>query len=594
MAAPEPPTSPMQSEDKSQAPIPDLNAETLMPIKGVSLSVFAKLVWGAMIAIILSFGWLAFSKFDIDRLRGPDHFVDKARAAVDAKDWPAALAAIQKVPAEGRNEPRFWRLLADYLIGTRTEPAVLAQALEKIKNTPLASEADSVWLANAYLAQGRPGPARLALDHSPPSQRETLMYMEVHVALLKAEGQNRRASEVERLLFNRFANDPGVAIRKAATELTGTFSEIREAALKRLWDAAAHTDEHGLAAIRVLTRDRGLSAIEASRLLKQVSLHNSATITDRLAIASAMIRLAPGERNTILEREIERHHTAPPEELQQLIAWLAKEHAFNKIVRLVPRDALLRSAELFPAVAQDLAQREQWSDLMRLIEKGRPLPVSNARAANWRALASRNLNPADTRAARAHLEEAIAEGLGRRDMQALMAAITLAEQWNMSDLALDATLQLAAAHSPTEEGLLNKCWQLASQLKQEHVLARIAERLVQLRPDSFLFARRHDYIRLLRGQGIEMTLSQVAASPPGNADLLLAALKAYRLGDISSSASTVAKIHNAEDFTSGEAAVYAGLLAKACGQVGIAYKIAEKVRTEMLLPSEKAFLDLAF
>lgn len=569
-----------------------------MPIKGVGLSAFARLVWTAAILVIFGIGWLAYSKFDIDRLRGADYFVDKARQAVDAKDWPAALAAIRKVPGEARDESRFWRLLADYLIGTRTEPEMLIQALDKLDGTPLWQSEDGVWLAQASLARGRTSAARAALEKVPSAGRDSLFYLDTSVALLRSEGRPRDAAEVEKLIFSRFADDPGVAVRKAARELTGTFPEIQQAAVQRLWEISQRKDEHGLAAMRLLTAYRGLTQPQALRLQEAIAAHPAATANDRFAIASALLRVAPEKRDAILREEIERLKGAEGQTLQQLVAWLAKEKAFGEILKIVPRESLAKSVELFPAVAQDLAQREQWGELMGLIEKGRSLPVSNARAAGWRALAVRHLHPADTRAARAHLEEAIAEGLAKDDHQALSTAITLAEQWNMLDLALDATMKLAVPGSAREGQLLEKCWQLASSLRQDATLAKIVERLDKLQPNNPIISRRRDYLRLLRGDQIEVTMPSAderleRSTSSSDARLILQALKAYRMQDIASAAAIVGRIDDTRDLSSGESAVYAGLLARLCGRTTRAYQLAEKIRPEVLLEQELTFLQMA-
>ncbi|WP_449069542.1 hypothetical protein [Prosthecobacter sp.] len=560
----------------------------------MKLSLFARTVWTLVLVVIVAMSWLVINKFDFGRLRGAEHYVEQARHALDNKDWAQALAAIQKVEGPARGQPKFLRVLADYLIATRSDPSSLAQFLEKLQGTPYAMAEDDIWLARSYLAGGRPAQARAALERLPAAQRDTLLYQETFIVLLRDEGRTREAVEAENVLFARFASDPGVAVRKAARDMKGTFPEIREAAEKSLWEIAGRSDEHGLVAIRVLTGHTGLTLPQAMRLQHLAEGQPSLTAIERLNIASVLLRLDPERREPILQAQIARFKDGGGETFQHLIAWLAREKEFGKILRLVPRESLVQSVELFPAVAQDLAQRGQWTDLLELVEKGRPMPVSNARAAGWRALATRNLRPADTRAARAHLEEAIAEGIARKDQHALAAAITLAEEWNMLDLALDATLKLAVPEAPNEFALLERCWQLASRLRRAPVLADLAERLAKLRPGSPVLARRNDYLRLLRGEGIEMVGGGAAAAPDASdADLLLQSLKAYRMGDMALAASSLEKIRSTVDMTPGENAVYAGLLAKARGEAARAYQLAEKVRPDLLLAEERVFLDMA-
>ena len=583
----------MHSEDKPKAPRPDRTQETLLPKHGMKLSTFACTVWVSVLLILIAAAWLVATKFDIGRLRGSEHYVAQARQAVDKKDWEQALAALQKVDGPARAQPAFSRLLADYLIGIRSDPSSLIQVLEKLQTTPLSMPEDGIWLARAYLAGGRPAQARKTLEGVAGQPRASLLYQETLVALLREEGRPRDAAEAENVLFARFASDPGVAVRKAARDLIGTFPEIREAAEKKLWEVATQPGDHAVAAMRVLAGYSGLTLPQARRLQQLAAAPSSLSPAEQLNIASLLLRLDPERREAILQTEIDQFKGAGGETFQQLVAWLAKEKEFGKILRLVPRESLVQSVELFPAVAQDLAQRGQWTDLLELLEKGKSMPVSNARAAGWRALATRNLLPADTRAVRAHLEEAITEGIAKKDHHALSAALTLAEEWNMPDLVLDATLKLAIPGVPNEFALLEKSWQVAFRLKREAVLASLAERMAALKPGSPVLARRNDYFRLLRGEGIETTAGAVIAANAAPADLLLHALKAYRMGDMVLCAAALDGIHSTADMSPGETAIYAGLLAKVRGETARAFQLAEKVRPELLLAQERVFLRMA-
>lgn len=585
----------MHAQDKKKVKYAETTGETLLPNKRGELSSFAWTVWSSVFLMLLAAVWLVVSKFDISRLRGSTHFMDQARQAVDAKKWTEALDAIRNVDGQARGQLEFSRILADYLIATRSDPSSLTQVLEKLQGTPLARPEDDLWLARSYLAGGRPAQARTALDRLPAAQRETHDFLETLIILLREEGRSREGAEVENILYARFASVPSVAVRKAARDLRGTFPEIRAAAEKTLWEIAIGTDENALAAIRVLISYPGLTLPQVVRLQKLAEGQEALTTFERLNIASALLRLEPGRREEILQAEITRLKDAKGETLQHFVAWLAREKEFGKIMKLVSRASLAQSAELFPVLAEDLAERGQWSELLELVEKGKSVPVSNARAAGWRALAARNLQPADTRAPQAHLEEAIAEAIAKKDEVALAAAMALAEEWSMLDLVLDAALKLAVPDSPNEFAMLERGWQLASRLKREPVLEDLAERMARLKPGSPILARRNDYLRLLRGEGIEAVAGGAAPGPnASDADLLLHSLKAYRMGDTSLASSTLAKIRSTAEMTAGETAVYAGLLAKVRGEAARAYQLAEKVRPELLLTEERAFLNMAF
>lgn len=587
----------MTPEEKIKAEIPDLTAETLIPPKGVKLSAFARVVWGMVIAIGIGVICLGFSRFDFDRLRGADHYVGKARAAVDAQDWTTALGAIQKVPGEVRGKPEFNRLLADYMIGTRSDPGFLAQTLEKLRSTAYVRPEDAIWLVQAYLATGKTTSARQQADRWTTEVKMSLKGMDTEVALLRAEGRAREAAELENQLFNQYPEDPGIAVRKASSELTGSLSEIRQAAAERLWVLAERRDEHGLNAIRMLARSRALTPRQAKQLQTLVERHPNSTNADRLTAASALLASDAEHRKEILNAEVERMKQTGTVTMTEMVAWLAKEQAFDAILQLVPREALMSSKELFPALAQDLAQKAKWEELMTLVAKGKKIPVSNARAASWRALACRNLHPEEPQIARAHLEEAFAEGLAKNDSMALTAALTLAEEWHMLDLALETLLKLAVPGDARENTFLSMSWDLATKLKDEDVLLKIAARQHELNPENPVLARRYEYLCLLRGEEMEVVGLDGRASPPSpastNSSLLVAALRAYRLGDLKQSASDLAKIQPESEMSPGESAVFAGLLTRIQGATSQAYQLAEKIHPELLLAGERSFWAMA-
>ncbi|MFZ2278598.1 MAG: hypothetical protein WAW39_12400 [Prosthecobacter sp.] len=581
----------MQSPSKPE--IPETDIESLIPKKGGKLSWFAMLTWVLIGVVLLGMTWLVLTKFDIGRLRGPGYFVTQAREALDAGSLPEALSAIQKVHGPARSSPDFLRILADYLQKTSSEPALLAETLEKLELAGSARPDDVLWISQARYLTGDTRRARAAWDRLSSSQRSSLMAMKLNIDLLRKEGSLHEAAELELQLFQRFPDEPEVAFRKALKDLDGSFPEIRDAAWKVLFKMASTGGRTGLDAVRTLSRRTELTLAEAEQLLKLAETHPDITPDDRLMIVSAIMRLNPMRREETIQAEIERYRTAGPAILAQVAAWLTREKEYAKIRELVPESVLLESPALFPLVAQGLQEQQKWQELMDLLKKGKKLPVSNARAATWRALAVRNLHPSDIKAARDHLEEAIQQGASERNALALLGAATLAESWHMTDLALQAYQALAQPGSSGELQMLEKCWEMATIQNDSALLVRLASRLLKLRPDDLQFVRRHDYLCLLRGVGLETTLLDGETATRSASDHLLEALKAYRLHDLAHASVVLHKVVDTKDFSMGEKAVYAGLLATTCNEVSQAYQIAEKIHTEGLLPEERVFWNLA-
>lgn len=583
----------MQSPSPSKPEIPETDIESLIPKKGGKLSWFAMLAWVLIGVVLLGMTWLVLAKFDIGRLRGPGYFVTQAREALDAGNLPDALSAIQKVQGPIRDTPGFLRLLADYLQKTSTEPALLADTLEKLALAGNAQPDDALWLSQALFLTGDIRQARATWDRLSSTQRSSLMAMKLNIDLFRKEGYLHEAAELETRLFQLFPDEPEVVFRKAVKDLDGTFPEIKDAAWQALFKLTSKGGRTGLDAVRALSRRTELTLAEAEQLLQLATTQPDFLPDDRLRLISAIMRLDPAQRAQRLKAEIGRYRTAAPDILAQVAGWLAREKEYAKIQELVPEDLLLHSPDLFPLVAQGLTEQQKWQELMDLLKKGKKLPVSNARAATWRALAVRNLHPSDIKAARDHLEEAILHGLSERNALGLLGAATLAESWHMMDLALKAYQALAQPGSPSEVQMLEKCWEMASIQNDSALLIPLAGRLLKLRPYDLQFVRRYDYLCLLRGVGLETTLLDASAATGSASDHLLEALKAYRLHDMAHASAFLRKVVDTKDFSMGEKAVYAGLLATTCNEVSQAYQIAEKIHTEGLLPEERVFWKLA-
>lgn len=563
-------------------------------------SPFACLVWALSLVVLYLGVRLAAQKFGLELFGGSGPLLERARTALEEDDWAAAREAIQKVPASRRQSPEYLRILADYLKETQADPVMLSQVMSALASSGELCPEDFAWLCQNHLEEGRIEAARETLQLMPPSARSTLAVLKTEIAILRREGRLLEAAELESGLFVKFAEDPEVALNRALRDLDGTFPEIQRSALDRLWTMARRDDVFGLTALRLLARRTGHSLPDAERLLRFTEKHPSASSADRREVLSLIMRLAPEKRGPLIEAEIARF-ALRPSELHALAAWLAGEKEFDRMQQLLSKHPSIRAGDMFLLTAQGLAEQKRWGALWDMLKKGRPLPVSEARAATWRALAVRNLRPEQPEEVRMHLREAIRFGRAEKNTLALLAAARMSEEWIMPDLALEAYLVLAEQDSPQQGEMLEKCQQAANASKDEAVIEELARRLAKEWPQNRRFGLRHDYLRLLRGERLPMTAvtraverrSEEDNSPDVAGSLLVEALKAYRMDDVFLTVYFLRMIKDAGDLTIGERAVYAGLLSVACGEVSHAYQIAEKIHPEGLLEKEKAFLDMA-
>ena len=580
--------------------MPEFDTEDhLLPGRHLVLTPFAKFAWGMIVLTVLAFGWLAYNGFDpTGQTRENAHSIEKANLAVKEEKWAEAAGALQKVRGRSRDTPQFLRLVADYLKGTRSDPALLARIIANLETSGAMQPGDFIWMSRDHLNKGQVEAARAALEQVPKALRSSLDAMETEVALLKMENKPEAAAKTEEALFAGFPNEPAVILRKSWRDLDGTFPEMQRAAEARLFEMTEREDGHGLSALRILTQRSNLTLPQATFLQQRLEKHPLASLNDRLLALSLVIRLAPEQRTHLLDAETRRHQNKSKDELMALAAWLAKEKEFERMQRLSAGTALLNSSELFLLMAQGLAEQEKWQALKELLGENRQLPVSKARAATWRALAVRNLSPDSIEETRMHLQEAITQSKNEKNALALLGAARMAEKWDMPDLALQTYEILTQEDSVPKLDMLEKCWQMALLLKNSEVLLAVAGQQHQLRPENPGFTQRSRYLSLLLGAEIETTLKPQTEDPTSQGNetdqgLLLQALAAYRLQNLGLARAYLEKIRAAASFTAGERAVCAGLLAKTRANIPRAYELAEKIRPELLLTEEQVFLQMA-
>ena len=547
----------------------------------------SSMIWVTIVAVISAI--MVVSQFDKLQWVSSERLIEKAQEALRQQNWPAALGAIKKVNEGSRQQPEFQRVLADYLEETRSSPHVLVEVLERLKKSGEFRPMDQLWLCRAWLGTNHLDKARAAWDAIPAPLCEGLEATRLKVELMRQEGQLREADQLQADLNVDFADVPLVAVRLATAEINGPFPEVRQKATARLWELAWRRDQAGLEALRMLARQGGRTANEAEELLELVSRHPLARPADRQALVSLLMRLSPSSRAELLQRETERCATQEP---LALAVWLAREGETQRLWQLSPELRRVEPVEWFQILARALAEAKQWEELMKLIrqQQAEAGPVSPAELLRWRAVALMQLHPHDVATPYAELQLSIRQGAVEKNDACVALAAQIAEDWHMLDLALEAGLILAHPGGPNEARMLENCRRIATLLQDSKVLADIAARLVGLQPEHVQYARQDAYLRLLRGERIE------TVTPGGTSDqavVLLHAFKAWRLNDHPVATAALRQIQGTGSLTVGEKAVYAGLLAKVCGELAKAYQVAEKIRPELLLEEERSFLKAA-
>lgn len=566
----------------------------LITNKNDRLSSFGRTVRWMVVLLTLGLLGLVAMRFEFGSLRGASHYIEKASQAIEREDWEEARHAIEQVQAEEKTNPAFLRIVAGYLTGTRTSPELLVKTLKNLQAAGHAQPMDDLWMSMACHAIGEIRDARSAWDRLPSTLRDSKKAREIEIDLLVAEGRMQEAMVAERSLLERLKDDPEISMRLAARHQGAPFPELQQSATRQLLDLAARTDLTGLQSCRVLAHRPSLTTSEADELFAMAERHERLPLEDRLALISTLMRLEPSRREALLQSETARHEGRGAAIRARLASWLITEGEYARFHTLVADGSKLHPGDVYPLKAQALVAQKRWKELLDLVEdKARLLPLAPSRAAVWRALATHHLKPDYPQGARHHLEEGTRLGVSEGNVLALQGAAALAEEWGMLDLALTALRQLAKPTTQGEPAILEKCWQIAATLKDSQALADISGRLYALRPNDPGAMKKHDYMRLLRGEEVETTLKAIDANQPqstASAPIrLLQALKAFRLHDLPLAIRLARDIENTADFSTGEKAVFAGLLSMSREETSRAYQIAERIHPESLLPEEHIF-----
>jgi len=529
----------------------------------------------------------------------------EALAATAAKDWMKAHLAVTLARQRAPEDEEVMLAMVEFLKATGSDPAGLAQYLQRLKaKRPLTAE-EELTLGRALISSGKTKDAREVYEKLPPKETTRQPGMELLASILGAEGHAKEAAEIaERaLVLGKNEATPETLLQAAAKDLQSPYGEVQAQGMRQLWELAELGTQTGLDAILLLAGGRGLTVPQANRLLELEEAHALKTLGARLMVVSALMRLQPGRRAELAEAEVARYKESKRGKLEDMAYWLMRENFNEAVLELVPRDLAVQSRELYPVLVQTLSQAGRWEELQAVLKvPNAPVPATLVDLAMAEVLS--HVQP-DMRESRRLLQGTVLNAAQTGDVATLQAAARLAEKLNFADVSCEAYRAAgmkAAENNAGEAALQNlqKSAELALRAKDAERLLDVSRRLHVISPSSAVFADRFEYLRLVLGVEMELVdvkglMKQPEGSPAAGVTLerippeLLLALAAYRMGDREGMAKHLASLPRSESLSPGPRAVAAGLLSLA-GKADRAFVLAEKIPGALLLDEEKAFL----
>lgn len=543
--------------------------------------------------VVMSVVWLAWSPIAAAfKTAMGRHYAQEAVACISGNDLAGAVPQIIAARRWAPEDVEVIRAVVAFHKTTGSDPAGLAQQLRLLAEKQPLTEEEELLLGTSLVTAGKAAEARAVYEKKPSTKPQS---MELLSRILAAEGHTAEAAEISRRSNSSKTDTPATRLRQAIEDRGHSFVEVRRGAYQQLWEIAALDDGTAVEAAAALAADPALTLPDARRLLQIVETHPHQSMSLRLRVVSALLRLQPERREHILDEEISRFKSGDEGKLVDFAGWLAAEKQHARLVRLLPRDLAAKSRDLYPLLADALVNEGRWQELKEMLTNTRP-PVSSALAGVWMAEVESHLQP-DLAESRRLLQTSITSARTTGNLPALFAAAVCAEKLNLADLALTACQAAAVNDSESSVQLLQKAWELALLQKDTRAMLDITRRLHEMRPSSGVFADRFAYLRLVLGSEFETVA--LAAAETGSAATkdrvppeLLRALAAYRLGDENSMRSHLAAVKSPASLPPGQRAVVAGLLS-ITGKAAAAFEIAEKIPADLLLHEELVFLNRA-
>lgn len=486
-----------------------------------------------------------------------------------------------------------------------------------VANLPSATADDKVSLTAALVKTASAPAARQILEKLPADVRQRPGCLEIEADLLMIEGRAQESEILLRSALEKSPNDPKARFRLAKLQMNSLFPEIREEARRTLWELSRSGGKVASKALLALSTQpfSGSEIIDARAIMASNSGISSA---DRLAILTACAKQQPALADELITEESRRVAGKRPEDCTEFYTWLSDMGQADKILKdlsehgvaqagdsseagttasvtIEPKDAVLSSRELFLAFGDALIMKKDWNSFSTLLTQP-SLPVEKEEVALMNAISADGTGePAEV--VDRHLAVALAYAQNKMDLSLLIRVADQSERLERPRLALQALMSLLPSNQIMRLDVLQRSYRLQKALRLSEDMLTTADAILETQPKLMPYVDEAAYLRLLIGRDFERELDRFS---PGKKDVIMEAsplsrlawsLSAYYSGSMDAAGKWLAGM-DGTGLSAGQRAVFAGLL-KATGRAAEAFRIAEKIFPDSILPEEKWFLEQA-
>lgn len=518
----------------------------------------------------------------------------EAMKLIKAERWGAASTLLQDSFRRHPDQPALLRAVAELSAHGNSDPQTAIAYLRRVLSMPEATHADRRRMAEVLLQSGDPAEARRLYQELPASEQNSRPGLELLASITRLSGNVTEADDILRRALTLDPNDKECRLRLAIMDETGALEAAKQTRAAIIWEIASQKDEVAeLALVHLATRTT-LTATQARELKALAEQHPQLPERDRYQVLRAFLRLNPLEHDRTVQAEIARTKARNVEDKFDFLRWLGTSGDYQKVLDIVPAEAITRDPDVFRIYVDALSAAERWKELLNLMQT-RKAPLSAGNVHIILATCYAKLQP-DLKQARSELVAALSGG--HVEMEVLVRAAGLSESLNMFDLAVQAYKAFAEASPPRRNGVLEKVLELQRGDRDVEGMMGTLKQLHDLRPRNRGYTDQLNYLRLIMGREMEIAFEEIIgfespapseAESPQVPTALLRSLAAYRLGDQQRMAEETARLPDPTNLGPGLRAVIAGLY-NLCGNDVAGFRLGEKVPATTLLEGELAFL----
>jgi tetratricopeptide (TPR) repeat protein len=528
--------------------------------------------------------------------------VEVAKKELADENWQAAFLSVQDAMKISPDEPEVLRIAARLLLKTRGDPAAMRQILHRLVTQPRATTEDRVFYGEALLLSGDAGKAKEVFEALDADEKTGRHGLELLAKVQDSEGDQALALSTLRKALTLDLNDTSCRLRLAMLDLDLPFDETRRAALERIRVISKGKDDAALQAIMYLSSQTNLTPSDAEDLRLTVAKHPKSEDKHRLMVLSSYIKIFPNKKKALIDEECAKYKGKGIEDMVQLLRWLGNEGEMNRILGLVPKSLVSKSASAFPIYAEALMGAEKWADLKAVILSSPAPMISQASAHALLAQCASKLEK-DLTETKHQIGNAYRAAAKFGEMQVIARCADMAEGLGLWELASEGYAMIEEKNPRNRVLMLTKMYEMAALRKDGKGMLDAAQRLVEAKPEGWMNRARVDYLRLLLGTQFEeasVSLSKVEvskvflSSPEAKSYLaILRSLSAFRLGDYRLAKAELQEVTQPASLPVGVRAVMAGLVSKLDDNPTEAFRMAESIPSALLLDEELRFLKMA-